>query len=137
MRGRSVQKLVNGSIEVALEPIEAEVAEIKKPLAELARRRDDDRVKSLDSIADENEPVDIDTSADTQHKPDKDPSVKTWGEFFRMVGMVALTATEAQKKENIDTRTIQIEQGLKAAKEKGLGEWIVKVAGRSFTQVGG
>jgi hypothetical protein len=33
---------------------------------------------------------------------DKDPSTKTWVEFFKMVGIDALTATEAQKKENID-----------------------------------
>ncbi len=46
-----VQKLVNESIEVALEPIEAEVAELKKPLAELARRLDDERVIAPDSNA--------------------------------------------------------------------------------------
>jgi hypothetical protein len=53
-----------------------------------------------------------------------------------MIGVEALTATEAQKKENIDTRTQQIEQGLQAGKEQGLGEWAVKVAGRSFVRVG-
>jgi hypothetical protein len=53
-----------------------------------------------------------------------------------MLGLEALTATDAQKKENIDTRTQQIEQGLQAAKEQGLGEWAVKVAGRSFVRTG-
>jgi hypothetical protein len=67
---------------------------------------------------------------------DKDPSVKSWAEFFKIIGMDALTATDAQKKENIDTRTEQIEQGLQAAKEQDLGDWAVKVAGRSFVRVG-
>lgn len=53
-----------------------------------------------------------------------------------MIGMKALTATEAQKKENIDTRTKQAEEGLLAAKKQGLGDWEVKVAGRSFLRVG-
>jgi hypothetical protein len=65
-----------------------------------------------------------------------DPRLKTWKEFFDMVGIVALKATEAQKKENIDIRTKQIEAGVLAAKDKGLGEWAVKVAGRSFVRVG-
>jgi hypothetical protein len=60
---------------------------------------------------------------------------KTWVEFFKMVGIEALTATEAQKKENINIRTEQIAVGLQAAREKGLGEWAVKVAGRSFVRV--
>ncbi len=53
-----------------------------------------------------------------------------------MVGIVALKATEAQKKENISIRTEQIARGIQAAKEQGLGEWAVKVAGRSFVRVG-
>jgi hypothetical protein len=69
-----------------------------------------------------------------QSKAD-DPNLKTWGEFFKMVGIEALTAVEAQKKENTDTRTKQIEIGLQAAKEQGLGEWAVKVSGRSFVLV--
>jgi hypothetical protein len=52
-----------------------------------------------------------------------------------MVGIEALTATEAQKKENIDIPTEQIAQGIQAPEEKGLGKWAVKVAGRSFVQV--
>lgn len=67
---------------------------------------------------------------------DKDPNVKSWAEFFTMIGMDALKATEAQKKENIDIRAKQIEHGIQAAKEQGLGEWTVKVAGRSFVRVG-
>jgi hypothetical protein len=66
---------------------------------------------------------------------DKSPSIKSWAEFFKMVGVVALTAGEAQKKENIDTRAKQIEQGFQAARELGLGEWAVKVAGRSFVRM--
>jgi hypothetical protein len=34
----------------------------------------------------------------------------------------ALTANDAQRTENIDTRNRQIEQGLLTAKEKGFGE---------------
>jgi hypothetical protein len=33
-------------------------------------------------------------------------------------------------------RTEQIARGIQAAKEQGLGEWAVKVAGRSFVRVG-
>jgi hypothetical protein len=64
-----------------------------------------------------------------------DPRLKTWKEFFDMVGIVALKATEAQKKENIDIRAEQIARGIQTAKEQGLGEWAVKVAGRSFVRV--
>jgi hypothetical protein len=53
-----------------------------------------------------------------------------------MIGMDTITATEAQKKENIDTRTKQIEQGVQAAREQGLGEWTAKRAGRDFLKVG-
>jgi hypothetical protein len=68
-------------------------------------------------------------------KPTDDVN-KTWFEFFKMVGIDALTATEAQKKDNIDIRTEQIARGIQAAKEQSLGEWAVKVAGRSFVRVG-
>lgn len=67
---------------------------------------------------------------------DKDSGVKSWAEFFKMIGMDALTSAEAQKKEKIDIRTEQVKQGLQAVREKGLGEWAVKVAGRSFVRVG-
>jgi hypothetical protein len=52
-----------------------------------------------------------------------------------MVGIDAMTAVEAQKKQDTDTRTKQIERGLQAAIDQGLGEWTVKVAGRSFVRV--
>ncbi len=52
-----------------------------------------------------------------------------------MVGIEALTTTEAQKKENIDIRTEQIARGIRAAEDKGLGKWAVKVAGRSFVSL--
>ena len=69
-----------------------------------------------------------------KEKPQADGETKTWCEFFKMVGIDALTATEAQKKENVDTRTKQIEEGLKAATDQGLGEWAVKISGRSFVR---
>ena len=49
--------------------------------------------------------------------------------------MTAMTATEAQKKENTDIRTQQIERGLQSAIDQGLGEWAVKRAGRDFVRV--
>ena len=52
-----------------------------------------------------------------------------------MVGIEAMTAVEAQKKQDTDTRTKQIEIGLQAAKDQGLGEWAVKRAGRDFMRV--
>jgi hypothetical protein len=73
----------------------------------------------------------------TSKTTDKDPSTKTWVEFFKMIGMDALTATEAQKKENINIRTKQMEEGLKAAMEQGLGQWAIKRAGRDFVRVEG
>ena len=71
----------------------------------------------------------------TTTKLGKTPNKKTWVEFFEMVGIKAMTATEAQKKQDTDTRTQQIERGIQAAKDKGLGEWAVNKAGRSFVQV--
>ena len=70
-----------------------------------------------------------------KEKTNVDSDNKTWGGFFEMVGIEALTATEAQKKENIDVRTQQIEKGLQAAIDRGCGEWVVKVSGRSFVRV--
>jgi hypothetical protein len=75
------------------------------------------------------------TKPSTKLVTERDPNTKTWGEFFKMVGIEALTATEAQKKENIDIRTEQIEQGIKVASDKGLGEWVAKRAGREFSKV--
>jgi hypothetical protein len=61
--------------------------------------------------------------------------IKTWGAFFEMVGIKPMKAADAQKAENIDVRTKQITQGLKAAKEQGFGTWVVKVAGRNFERI--
>ncbi len=63
------------------------------------------------------------------------PNMKSWEKFFKMVGVDAMTAVEAQKKQDTDTRAKQIESGIQAAKDQGLGEWTVKVAGRSFVRV--
>jgi hypothetical protein len=52
-----------------------------------------------------------------------------------MVGIDAMTAVEAQKKPDTDTRAKQIESGIKAATDQGLGEWTAKPAGRSFVRV--
>ena len=87
-----------------------------------------DRVTTADTTA---SPINIQADRDT----DKNPNKKTWGEFFEMVGITAITAIEAQKKQNADTRAKQIESGIQAAIDQGLGEWTVKVAGRSFVRV--
>lgn len=52
-----------------------------------------------------------------------------------MIGMPALSATDAQKKENIETRQQQIESGILKARELGLGEWKPEKAGRSFIKI--
>jgi hypothetical protein len=66
---------------------------------------------------------------------DTQTDTKSWGEFSKLVGIEALTAVEAQKKENVAIRTKQIEMGLQAARKRGLGEWAVRVAGRSFVRL--
>jgi hypothetical protein len=118
-----VEKVVNTSIGNAIDQLTEELAKLETEVTEL-KKATSDRQVSTEPVANPTTPT------------DKDPSVKSWAEFFKMIGMDALTATEAQKKENIDTRAKQIEQGLQAAREKGLGEWTVKVAGRSFVRVG-
>jgi hypothetical protein len=77
-------------------------------------------------------PVQRKLSIDGDSEPD---NIKTWGEFFKMVEIEALAAVDAQKKENVAIRTKQIEMGLQAAMERGLGKWRVNVAGRSFVRV--
>ena len=52
-----------------------------------------------------------------------------------MIEMDALTPREAQRKENIDIRTIEIDSGILKARELGYGEWEVEKAGRSFIRV--
>jgi hypothetical protein len=119
-----IEKLVNTSIELAIEPITTSIIELETytrgKFEELETR----------SIA---IPVTVNTPIPAKNT---DEGNKSWGEFFKMVGIDAITATEAQKKENIEIRTEQIEAGVLAAKEQGLGEWAVKVAGRSFVRVG-
>jgi hypothetical protein len=109
-----IEEVTRAFIESSLEPIKASVSKL-------------DDIEKL-------------TRASThtllrKEKTNVDSDTKTWGEFFKMVGIEALTAVEAQKKENIDIRTKQIERGLQAAIDQGLGEWAVKVSGRSFVRV--
>jgi hypothetical protein len=129
-----VEKIVNTSVGTALDRLTEELSRLETEVTEL-KGAIRDRSVTTESLT-EPLPRRIAIPTNTPAKTtDKDPSIKSWAEFFKMVGMDALTATEAQKKENIDTRTEQIEQGLQAAKEQGLGEWIVKVAGRSFEKL--
>ena len=53
-----------------------------------------------------------------------------------MFGIEAMAALEAQKKQDTDTRAKQIERGIQAAREQGLGEWAVNKVGRSFVRIG-
>ena len=122
-----IEEVTRAFIESSLEPIKASVSKL-----------DADTQSQLEAVRDDIEKL---TRASTPTLPRKektnvDGDTKTWGEFFKMVGIEALTAVEAQKKENIDVRTKQIERGLQAAREQGLGEWAVKRAGRDFVQVG-
>ncbi len=66
---------------------------------------------------------------------DKDPNTKSWVKFFEMIGMDALKANEARLTVNSDTRNKQATEGILAAKEQGLGDWVVKLAGQSFVRV--
>lgn len=157
-----IEGMTRASIEVALEPIKESVSELETyTQSQLASLRDEIKkalssravVPATESIASlqitdsdliSETPSDRVTTADpianpTTAKPDrdteKDPNIKPWVEFFKMVGIEAMTATKAQKKENINTRDKQIERGLQAARDLGLGEWIAKPAGRSFVRV--
>jgi hypothetical protein len=112
-----VEEMIRTSIGLAIEPITKTITELETCTRE---RFEELEARSISTVA---------------PNIDKDPNTKTWVEFFRMVGIDALTATEAQTKDNIDIRTKQIEEGLRAAEDKGLGEWAVKVAGRSFVRV--
>jgi hypothetical protein len=137
-----------------VDAIEEELTELKKLVAELSGKLSDiqsgnnkltpdsvtDKLSdaselSADSMTDELSDNSTRSIVIPQNPTTVEGDSKTWGEFFKMVGIEALTATEAQKKENIDIRTEQIAQGIQAAEEKGLGKWAVKVAGRSFAQV--
>jgi hypothetical protein len=121
-----IEEVTRVFIESSLEPIKALVSKL-----------DADTQFQLEAVRDDIEKL---TRASTptllhKEKTNVDSDTKTWGGFFEMVGTEALTATEAQKKENIDIRTKQIELGLQAAIDQGLGEWAVKRAGRDFVRV--
>jgi len=64
-----------------------------------------------------------------------DPNRRTWGQFFEMVGMTAMTAGEAQKKENTPLRDKQITEGIAKAQEMGFGVWTAPRPGREFIKV--
>jgi hypothetical protein len=121
-----IEKLVNTSIDLAVEPISTSIIEL-----ETYTRGKFEELETRSIGA----PVTVTVNTPIPAK-NTDEGNKSWAEFFKMVGIDAITATEAQKKENIEIRTKQIEAGVLAAKDKGFGEWAVKVAGRSFVRVG-
>jgi hypothetical protein len=127
----TISELLPGEVKAQVEPL----ADLITELEAYTRSQIDTLRNDLKKVT-RDRAVTTELIANPTTPPDKDPSVKSWAEFFKMIGMDALTATEAQKKENIDTRTQQIEQGLQAATEQVLGEWAVKIAGRSFVRVG-
>jgi hypothetical protein len=143
---------IDTSIETAIEPIKRSVSELETyTRSQFAAVRDklrtitDRDVETPESLAEPlpqriAKPVQGKISLEACAPPSGDlenhaDEVKTWGEFFKMVGIEALPAADAQQKKNADIRAKQIEMGLKEAKEQGLGEWAVKVAGRSFMRV--
>jgi hypothetical protein len=138
-----LEEMTRASIEVALEPINISIDELEAyARSQFAAVRDE--LKAVASCAVEipvslAEPLQQSIASTRtlprQEKPHVDGNTKTWGEFFKMVGIEAMTAVEAQKKQDTDTRTKQIEIGLQAAKDQGLGEWAVKRAGRDFMRV--
>jgi hypothetical protein len=120
------ERLVTTDSTAQIEALKAEIEELKK-------HGRDRVVETTDSIA-QAHPLGV-VASNQKPKPNIDSTTTqrlTWTKFFNTVGMEALTATEAQKEENIADRTEQIARGIQAAKEQGLGEWVVKVAGRSF-----
>jgi hypothetical protein len=119
-----IEELTRASIDIALEPIKESVSKLEAEVRAITSRA----VEIPAAIAETRTPP-------SKAKPDVDGNTKTWGEFFKMVGIEAMTAMEAQKKQDTDTRAKQIERGLQAAKDQGLGEWAVKRAGRDFVRV--
>ncbi|AFY91581.1 hypothetical protein Cha6605_0281 [Chamaesiphon minutus PCC 6605] len=121
-----IEEVTRAFIESSLEPIKESVSKLEA-----------DTQSQLEAVRDDIEKLTRASTPTLPHKekPNVDGDTKTWGEFFKMVGIEALTAVEAQKKENIDIRTKQIERGLQAAIDQGLGEWAVKRAGRDFVRV--
>jgi LPS O-antigen subunit length determinant protein (WzzB/FepE family) len=128
-----IEELTRASIEIALEPIKESVSKLE---AEVRAISDRTVVPTTDSLANPLQgKIAKSPTLPPQEKPDVDGNTKTWGEFFKMVGIEAMTAVEAQKKQDTETRTKQIEIGLQAATDQGLGEWAVKRAGRDFMRV--
>jgi hypothetical protein len=108
-----VEEMIKTSIEVALEPIETEVAESKKPLAELARRLDDHCVNSPDSIAPKTK-----LQKSPPQSPDNHPTTESkmsWGEFHAMVELDPPPATD----KNRANANIALDQ----AKSMGITGW--------------
>jgi hypothetical protein len=139
-----IEELIRASIEAVLEPIKISASKLDADVqSQLAAVRDElkairDLVANTESNSKHTtEAVTIPTTTTAaENIPDNNTGVKTWSGFFKMVGIEALTVSEAQKKENIDIRTQQIEHGLLVAREQGLGEWAVKRVGRDFVRVG-
>lgn len=138
-----LEEMTRASIEAALEPINISIDELEAyARSQFAAVRDE--LKAIASCAVEipvslaeplQQRIASTPTPPRKEKPNVDGDTRSWGEFFKMVGIEALTAVEAQKKENINIRTEQIELGLQAAKDLGLGDWAVKVAGQSFMRV--
>jgi hypothetical protein len=128
-----IEELTRASIDIALEPIKESVSKLE---SEVRAIRDRAVVPTTDSLEKPLQgKIAKSPTLPPQEKPDVDGDTKTWREFFKMVGIEAMTAVEAQKKQDTDTRTKQIKIGLQAAKDQGLGEWAVKRAGRDFMRV--
>jgi hypothetical protein len=114
--------------------------QFKEVLEELQTLRD--RLVATDSIAQiealKAELEGLKQAVNKHPKPDKNTDSdtrKTWVQFFKMVELPALNATEAQKEANNTERSNQIEMGIAKAKELGLGEWKSNVDGRDFIRV--
>lgn len=129
---------VSTAISTAIDLLRVETNSSASDLEEFTRSQlatvRDEIKKSLSSSRTVTTPEPIATTP-SNAKPDGDGNTKTWAEFFKMTATEAMTAKDAQKKSNIDKRNQQAEQGIQAAKEKGLGEWVVKRVAREFVRV--
>jgi hypothetical protein len=128
-----IEELTRASIEIALEPIKESVSKLEAEVRAISDRTVETTTDSLAKPLQGK--IAKSPTLPPKEKPDVDGNTKTWGEFFKMVGIEAMTAVDAQKKQDTETRTKQIEIGLQAAKDQGLGEWAVKRAGRDFMRV--
>jgi hypothetical protein len=129
-----VEKSIDAALKIALEPITDSINELETyTRAEIGalKRAINERVTSSASPAQ----IEMELPAAKSFPDGDSDNIKPWGAFFKMVGIEALAAVEAQKPENASIRSKQIERGLQAAIERGLGEWVVKVSGRSFVRV--